>query len=199
MGIQNGFKFFGVNLKADTDLTDTLKGKRLALEGYGFLHELLEGHFRSDARAASLSSHLWSGRNLDVEGLHTLVGNFVEEMTWFCEFCGGKDRFVVVMEGPPYQAKCDITSTRMTKRKEAHDKGEHRKAAAVPDCAVKLILHALEKASIRYIIPPAEADAQLAFLQVLTALPILTIKIKVANKCLLSRNLYLICAGFRRC
>ena len=50
MGITKGPLFFGINYKAVADITDIVKGKKLALEAYGFLHELVAGHFRSVMR-----------------------------------------------------------------------------------------------------------------------------------------------------
>ena len=144
MGVHNGHKFFGVNLTARVDLTECVRGKRVAFEAYGFLHELLEGHFRSDARASSLSAHLWGEQQFEADCLQVIVRNFVDEMAWFRHFAGGNDRFVVVCEGPPYEAKGRITATRKQNREMAHINGLHRDAVAIPDCAVKMILRALQ-------------------------------------------------------
>ncbi len=166
MGITKGPLFFGINYKAVADITDIVKGKKLALEAYGFLHELVAGHFRSDARAASLSHHLHAGSTLDASAVDCLVANFVGEMKWFVNLAGGTDRFVVVFEGPSYPAKASVDDARRAQREKAHHSRDYRKAGAVPDCIVRIIIKELEKEGIRWIIPPAEADAQLAYLQV---------------------------------
>ena len=95
-----------------------------------------------------------------------LVANFVGEMKWCVNLAGGTDRFVVVFEGPSYPAKASVDDARRAQREKAHHSRDYRKAGAVPDCIVRIIIKELEKEGIRWIIPPAEADAQLAYLQV---------------------------------
>lgn len=165
MGVQHGMKVFGVHLKHTLDLTSQLQGKRAAFEAYGFLHELLSSHFRSQQRAVALSSHLCVEAPLSSDFLYEYVDNFVKSMQLLntC-FTGG---FIVVFEGPSYIAKQAVTEARRLHLHETfQDASKSHKALSVPDCAVKLCLERLDELGISWLIPPAEADAQMAFLQV---------------------------------
>jgi hypothetical protein len=115
MGIRNGHKCFGVDSHDITDLTHILRGQRIghiglnlaslglwrmalyegmpglsikSLQTYGSAIRVVEGHFRTDARAASLSTHLrgWDQRIIvvleieDIRNPSPRVSNFVDEM-----------------------------------------------------------------------------------------------------------------------
>ena len=135
MGIKDGPRFFNYNLKFNSDVTEQTLGKKAAFEAYGFLYELLISHMQhTDARATALSCHLWGGHKIDSEFYTFMVEAFVSEMKWLRDlFHAG---FVVVFEGPPYQAKAGITSSRRAKHKAAFEASQHRQALSIPDCLV---------------------------------------------------------------
>ena len=58
------------------------------------------------------------------------------------------------------------SDARRLRNKKAFEEEDFRKCLTVPDCVVKMIMSELTRRNISWIIPPAEADAQLAFLQV---------------------------------
>ena len=190
MGIKDGPRFFNYNLKFNSDVTEQTLGKKAAFEAYGFLYELLISHMQhTDARATALSCHLWGGHKIDSELYTFMVEAFVSEMKWFRDlFHAG---FVVVFEGPPYQAKAGITSSRRAKHKAAFEASQHRQALSIPDCLVKIIIRALEQERIRFIVPPAEADSQLAWLSVIPCAIDISMHIYFLNgiiKCLHSQK-----------
>jgi hypothetical protein len=73
---------------------------------------------------------------------------------------------IVVFEGRPFKAKEIITEKWKTTLKARHDQGDFRKSLSIPDCLIKMILESLSLHNISWIAPPAEADAQLAYMQV---------------------------------
>ena len=165
MGVQGGAKFFGVVFRKNpADLTELLNGKKAAIEAYGWLHELVIQHLRSPERSAKLACHLWASHQLQYEDIAFLVDNFVEEVLWMRSFFSAG--FVVVFEGSSYQAKHIVSTARRQVGQKAYAEEKYLRSLTIPDCLTKLIMERLTKADIHWIAPPAEADSQLAYLQV---------------------------------
>jgi hypothetical protein len=53
-------------------------------------------------------------------------------MVWLNKFFAGK--FVVVFEGPYYEAKSAVTKARRSKLLKAYNEREFRKSVTIPDC-----------------------------------------------------------------
>ena len=163
MGVTRATKIFGLS-KAVADLLVDLMGKSLALEAYGFLHQLVRQTFRG-SRAKELADHLHgSAPELSVEGLAQIVEAFVHEMVEMQKLF--PDGFLVVFEGPQFAGKSAKSAERLAKQKKAYDSQNYKDSINIPDCLVRLILCELTKVGVKWLIPPAEADAQLAHLKV---------------------------------
>ena len=165
MGVQHGTKVLGICLKSTVDLTVKMRGKSAAFEAYGFLHEIVSKHFQyTDERATKLGCHLWNGETMGLHDMTFAVENFTSEMVWLNKFFAG--HFVVVFEGPLYHAKAAVTDARRSKLYSAYKQQQFRRSLTIPDCLVRMIITSLQKAGVKTLVPPAEADSQLAFMQV---------------------------------
>lgn len=165
MGILHGTKFLGISLQSTVDLTERLRGKSAAFEAYGFLHEIVAHHYQTATeRALTLSAHLWNGDTMALSDIAFAVENFTKEMMWLNIFF--ENKFVVVFEGPSYEAKAAVTQARRSTLLQAYNDHEYRKSLTIPDCLVRMAIASLQKSGVKTLVPPCEADSQLAFMQV---------------------------------
>ena len=136
----------------------------MGFEASGRLYNLMRLHL-GDAEVLALRSHLYDD-DADYPSssdLSVVASTFVSEMV---ELNKKFHDFVVVFEGLPYAGKASEGLSRTQAAKDMLKEGKPCAAVKIPDCLVRNILLALEDAGVRWLCPPAEADSQLAYLQV---------------------------------
>lgn len=162
MGCPGGTRSFGVS-KDSVNITQQLQGARVALEASGHIHHLLRKHFRRNTeRAALMANHLHKGSAFPRDLIEGLVSEFVHEMV---EMRKRFPSFLVVFEGPSFVGKSVVSAARLARAKKAFGEKHFSKSLTVSDCIVRLAALELTEEGVPWLIPPAEADSQLAYLQ----------------------------------
>ena len=157
-------------------LNPLFENQSVAFEASGFLHQLVGNHIKGD-RAKLVCDHLWgdTAGHACFELFASVAHNFVNELRMLASICRGSGqqpgnathRVYAIFEGV-YQAKDRTTRKRRDVARKAVMNGKFKQAMTIPDCLVAMVLLLLEKYSdeIVCVCPPAEADAQLAYMQV---------------------------------
>lgn len=168
MGVTGANAVLGIgSSRTAPDITALIEGQAVAIEAAGHLFTVLRFALKSAGDLERYAHHLYSTDERMAEApipeLAHVVTVFVAEML---ELKKRFSVFVVVFEGPPYTGKSEVSANRAGTGRKAYEDKQYASCVRVSDCLARLVMAELSRCSIDFLCPPAEADSQLALLQV---------------------------------